>query len=165
MTVSTPCQALVFEQRPSDFKPIVEVSACYLEWEGKYLFLKRAVGKSQENTWGVPAGKFEKGETPLDAVLREVFEEVGIALEQEQLNSVGALFVRYPHMDYVYHMFYQELSVKPEIRLSNEHEDWRWVTAAEAGELPLISGAAEALQHLLATKNEIDRSHEAESRP
>ena len=78
----------VFRVKPQDFSPSVEVAACYVEFNGKFLFLKRSVGKPQENTWGVPAGKIEKGETPRQAVFRETFEEVGIRLDEGKVGDV-----------------------------------------------------------------------------
>ena len=159
MSHSPPYQAFVYRSKPSDFMPTVEVSACYCECDGKYLLLKHAAGKPQENTWGVPAGKLEEGEYPHAAVLRETLEEVGIPLDKDKVQDVGKLFVRYPHIDFVYHMFYQHFSELPAVHLSDEHEEFRWVTFEEAFEMPLISGAKEAIHHFqaLAKKPKLKR--------
>ena len=140
----------VYRAKPQGFLPIVEVSACYVEFNNKLLFLKRSIGNSQENTWGIPAGKIERGETARQAVNRETLEETGFLLEKNKLYDVGKLFVRYPDVDFVFHMFHQELSDLPAIHLSDEHQDYRWVTRQEALQMPLISGAAEALHHFQA---------------
>ena len=40
----------VYENPPKDFEPQLNVAACYLEFKGKFLFLKRNPNSSQ----GVP---------------------------------------------------------------------------------------------------------------
>lgn len=154
MAVNTPYQAEVFRVRPKDFFPQVEVAGCYILYKDKYLFLYRSLGKPQECTWGVPAGKMEKGETPFQTVNREVFEEVGVELDKDLLKSTAPLYVRYPHMDFIYHMFTQEFLDLPEIRLSDEHQDYAWISLEEAQNMPLISGGIEAFYHFLALERQ-----------
>ncbi len=159
MHYTPPYKAFVYRNKPSDFAPTLAVAACCCEFNGKYLFLKRALGKPQENTWGMPAGKMEEGETPREAVSRETFEEVAITLDQETLRDEGKLFVRYPHLDFTYYIFHQEFTSFPKVTLSDEHTEYRWLTFEEALELPLISGGAEALHHFkaLAKKPKLKR--------
>ena len=160
MTIlNPPYQAEVYRVKPKDFSPAVEVAACYVHSGDDYLLLLRAKGKPQEFTWGVPAGKVEKGEKPRQAVIRETLEETGISLEEELLCEVGTLYVRYPHIDFVYHMFTQESKEKAVVNLSDEHQDYRWVSLQKMVELPFISGAKESLQHFkaLATRESIPR--------
>lgn len=111
--------------------------------------MHRAKGTFQENTWGVPAGKMETGESPIDAVVRETREETGVQLNRKKLRQVGLLYMRLPHIDYTYHMFGYELENRPDVQLSHEHEEYRWLTVDEILELPLISGGVEALEHFL----------------
>jgi len=44
--------ASVYRIKPPNFSPTVEVSACYVESSGKFLFLKRAGHKSEGGKWG-----------------------------------------------------------------------------------------------------------------
>ncbi|MCQ2421178.1 MAG: 8-oxo-dGTP diphosphatase [Clostridia bacterium] len=55
---------------------------CYLEKDGQYLMLHRIKKENDENhdKWIGIGGKFEKGESPEDCVLREVQEETGLRL-------------------------------------------------------------------------------------
>lgn len=55
---------------------------CYLERDGQYLMLHRVKKENDENhdKWIGIGGKFEKGESPEDCVLREVREETGLTL-------------------------------------------------------------------------------------
>lgn len=147
--MTSPYPAKVYRARPADFSSKIEVAACYIHAADRHLLLHRAKGTPQAFTWGVPAGKFEPHETPFEAVKREVQEETGILLKEEELLPMGPLYVRYPHLDFTYHLFNYECSLRPEVSLSDEHHDYRWVSVAEALSLPLISGGAEALQQVL----------------
>ena len=140
-------QVLVHREKPPAFTPTVVVTGCYCTYQNKFLLLKRALGKPQENTWGVPAGKLEDHESISEAIYRETFEETGIQLIKNQLQYLGELFVQYPHVDFVYHLFHQKFSKLPDVRLSDEHTDYCWVTLEEALDMPLIAGAKEVMQH------------------
>ena len=67
----------VHRHLPLGFSPSVSVAACYLEIGGKLLLLLRAKEKSEGGKWGVPAGKIEANEEPIDAGLRELGEGRG----------------------------------------------------------------------------------------
>lgn len=76
------------------------VSAVIVDADGRYL-LSRATAESQ---WSMVGGGVEIGEDPVDAVVREVAEELGVACTVEHI--VGAfggddLFVIYPNGDRV----------------------------------------------------------------
>ena len=50
--------------------------------EGKYLIAKRPQDSHQGGLWEFPGGKIENNESVFDALKREIFEEVGITIEQ-----------------------------------------------------------------------------------
>lgn len=134
------------ESRPPDFTAEIEAAGCFCLSGDKMLLLKRAKDKPQGGFWGSPGGKLEVNESPINAVIRETFEETGIRLDQGQLGSVGTFFVRWPHMDYVFHVFQHTFSICPTVDLNAEHEDYCWVTFEEALLMPLVGGAAELIQ-------------------
>ena len=55
---------------------------CYIEKDGAYLMLHRIKKENDENRdkWIGIGGKFERGESPEDCMLREVLEETGLTL-------------------------------------------------------------------------------------
>ncbi|MDR0673236.1 MAG: Nudix family hydrolase [Zoogloeaceae bacterium] len=61
----------------------VEVAAAVLlrEDPDRFLLARRPEGKVYAGYWEFPGGKIEAGETPLDALARELQEELGIRLE------------------------------------------------------------------------------------
>ncbi len=58
------------------------------------LLLRRANTGWEDGKLSVPAGHVERGETATAAMLRETLEEVGLALDAERLEPVGAMHRR-----------------------------------------------------------------------
>jgi 8-oxo-dGTP diphosphatase len=56
------------------------VAAAIGDGDGRWLLQKRPAGKRHAGLWEFPGGKVERGETPLQALVREVNEELTIAL-------------------------------------------------------------------------------------
>lgn len=140
----------IFLNPPSDFSPTVEVASCYCVMEDKILFLQRHLNRAQGGTWGLPAGKLEKGERAREACIREVYEEVGLRIDDDVtgLKQIGKLYVRLPHVDFIYHMFHKWFASMPEIDLAlDEHVEARWLTIPEAYQLRLVAGEKAALAY------------------
>ena len=140
-------RVFVFQEPPENFNPKVQVVACFMTVNENVLFLKRQPHKSEGGKWGIPGGKVEKNETPHKAILREVREETGLDLGGKPLKYFGNVYIRYPEVDFLYHMYghdFEELlkqvTINPE-----EHTDYRWITLAEALKLPLIQGEDECI--------------------
>lgn len=137
----------IFTTPPRDFSPTAqEASGCYLEHNDTLLFLKRSENCKSGNTWGIPGGKKEVGEDSLSCAVRELFEETGIVVDKDLVEEIGRLYIRYPHIDYIFNMFRTRVDEIPTINLRiEEHQEIKWVTVSEAIALPLIPGGIEAL--------------------
>ena len=58
------------------------VAACALvDADGRVLIAQRPEGKSMAGLWEFPGGKVEPGETPEEALIRELREELGISVK------------------------------------------------------------------------------------
>ncbi|MBX9804784.1 MAG: NUDIX hydrolase [Alphaproteobacteria bacterium] len=137
----------VFFKPPPGFQPKVSVAGCYCEFEDKILLLKRNSHKHQGDTWGIPGGKLDEGETPREAAVREVFEEVGIRILEDEMEEISELYIHGPLNDYIFYRFRARFKTLPVIDLSlEEHVEASWLTVEEALIYPLIYGGVEALQ-------------------
>jgi len=137
---------MVYEQKPEGFKPKLEVAVCFIHSGDKVLFMKRLPYKPQGNTWGIPGGKADSGESAQEAAIREIREETGIAIPEQAISDLGEVFVRYPEMDYTLHLFEYKADTLPRVTYNpKEHSDYKWVTLEEALQLPLIPGEEECI--------------------
>ena len=55
----------------------IDVVCALIERDGKVLVAKRSAGVSTGGKWEFPGGKIKAGETPEQAVCREIVEELG----------------------------------------------------------------------------------------
>jgi 8-oxo-dGTP diphosphatase len=59
------------------------VAACALiDADGRVLLAERPAGKTMAGLWEFPGGKVESGERPEQTLIRELKEELGIAVEE-----------------------------------------------------------------------------------
>lgn len=128
---------------PAHFDPKVDVAATLCESGGKFLLLQTSQEKEHRGLWGLPAGKLNSGERPIEGALREMEEETGIALSAERLTFQLTAYVR-EAIDFRFHLFRCTLSCRPHVRLNPpEHSAWRWVAMEELVQMPLIPCALE----------------------
>jgi 8-oxo-dGTP diphosphatase len=80
-------------------KPIVLVSAVALiDADSRVLLARRPEGKAMAGLWEFPGGKVDAGETPEAALIRELFEELGIDTHESCLAPIG--FASYGYDDF-----------------------------------------------------------------
>src|SRR5262249_18470213 len=132
---------------PADFNPKFEVVSCFLERNGTFLLLRRHDHKPQGGTWGAPAGKVGENESPVSAMVRELREETGILVSENDLKLEEKLYVRYEDYDFTYYTFRlaapsdQAITLNPE-----EHTEYAWVTPEASLALPLIQDMDECIR-------------------
>jgi len=146
---------MIYKEQPENFSPRFEVVSCFLDCNGEFLLLHRHDYKPQGGTWGVPAGKIEKGEQIEEAILREIEEETGYKASPLLLNNFNKLYVRYNDYDFVYHTFYLNLDYKPEIILEDGgHKDFKWVTPKDTLKMNLIQDLDECIKLFYNTRRD-----------
>ena len=59
-------------------KMILVSAVALIDRDGRVLIAQRPEGKSMAGLWEFPGGKIEGGETPEQALIRELYEELGI---------------------------------------------------------------------------------------
>lgn len=107
------------------------------------LLLRRAPQERFPGLWELPGGKADPGETPGQALARELAEESGLSINGP-LRRVGPARRRVTPTGKRICEFVYEVKVHGIPALSDEHDAHVWLTAA-ADDLALTESAAEAL--------------------
>jgi 8-oxo-dGTP diphosphatase len=69
------------EKNPTSIPTLMVVAAALVDPDGRVLLQQRAPHRSMAGLWEFPGGKLEPGETPEEALIRELEEELGIQTE------------------------------------------------------------------------------------
>ena len=104
----------------------------YCPATGTFLFGKRSSRVNKPGLWNFFGGHVDEGESPRQAVQRELFEETGLRVEDSQLIGFGGARGAEVHeLGYVealrelhYFLLLTEREVEPE--LNEEHSEFRW---------------------------------------
>ena len=125
--------------------PVVEVVAALLIRGERFLACRRPPHKARGGLWEFVGGKVEPGETKAEALVRECREELAVDI------AVGGEFLTLTHS-------YPDLTVRLTVLCASladgtqitllEHTDARWLTPAEARELPFCPADEPVLQAL-----------------
>ncbi len=129
----------------------MRVVGCFLEYDGKFVLLRRHSHKPDGNTWGLPAGKVDVDETDEDAVIRELREETGYLATPDQLELLDEHQFNMPSgttNDFVSYRI--RLSSPHTVALEETaHSAHRWVTPQEAYAMSdLIFGLPEVFRRI-----------------
>jgi 8-oxo-dGTP diphosphatase len=123
----------------------IVVVAALIENEGRYLVGQRMKNDRHGLKWEFPGGKVEVGESPVDALERELWEELGINAQ------IGEEVVRYqysyggkPPIMLIFKRV-NEYSGEPR---ANAFEQIRWVDAADLPELDFLDGDIDFVRRL-----------------
>lgn len=114
----------------------IAMKAVIVNDEGKVLILREAKTYSEgTNTgrYGVPGGRLNPGEPFLDGLNREVMEETGLEVTVEQPLFVGERFpVIHEVPNQIVMVYFVCRAKSTQVELSDEHDDYQWVSPAEA---------------------------------
>ena len=65
------------------------VAGALIDGDGRILLQKRPENRSHGGLWEFPGGKIEHGERASAALVRELAEELGVAVDPEHLSEIG----------------------------------------------------------------------------
>lgn len=128
----------------------MKIAACFLEYDHKFLILLRQSQKPNCNTWGLPAGKIEPGESSKDAAIRELYEETGYRASDQDLEHLADLTFGDDGNKYDITAFRIRLNKQVDVVVDKStHSDYQWITAEDCYVLPnLIPDFPQALKLL-----------------
>jgi 8-oxo-dGTP diphosphatase len=112
--------------------------------DGRILLVQRGQEPGR-GLWSVPGGKVERGERAEAAVVREVLEETGLAVEVDHflgwVERIGPTH-HFVILDFVVHL----LDPRAVPRAGDDADDVAWVPLAELDDRPLAGGLASFLR-------------------
>lgn len=96
--------------------------------KGEVLLLQRSRSDDRRPLgWDLPGGNVEYNEDPNEAVLRELQEEAGLTASNLQVFYVGTETDDH----YIVTLLYKATAETTEVKLSFEHEQYKWVKPQE----------------------------------
>ncbi len=104
----------------------IKVVAAIIKRDNQILATQRGSGEFKGG-WEFPGGKIEEGETPENALIREIREELDTEIKVNEL--VDIVEYDYPNFHLTMHCFLCEI-VSGELTLV-EHQDARWLEGEE----------------------------------
>ena len=112
----------------------MKVVGCFLEYDGKFVLLRRHSHKPDGNSWGLPAGKVDPGESDETAMLRELFEETGYQAHSSQLEFLDEHRFFMPSGTTNDFASYRVVLDAPHdiVLEENSHSNFKWVSPKEA---------------------------------
>ena len=117
---------------------IIWVGALAHDVNGKFLFLKRSKNnKSGVGRWQLPGGKLEWKEGLLQALKREVKEETSGRIEKPKLFGVHDVVRGRGENSAHIVMIVYEGKFKGKVKVSEEHDEFEWLTMKDAMRKPL----------------------------
>jgi 8-oxo-dGTP pyrophosphatase MutT (NUDIX family) len=110
----------------------LRVVGCFIEYKGKFIILHRLPDKSQGDTWGLPAGKVDEGESDIVAIVREIKEETNLDVKEDKLEFLVKCVWQFPEKTVEFPAYRLKLQNKVKItHQPNEHDEYKWVTPEE----------------------------------
>lgn len=115
--------------------PLLVAAAALIDAQGRVLVQQRPAGKGHGGLWEFPGGKLEIGETPEAALVRELAEELGIAVAPA--DAIPAAFASEPAGErhlllllYLVHRWRGEPQALEATAI-------RWTSVDELGDVPM----------------------------
>ena len=110
----------------------VVVVSLVIERDRKVLLVRRSPSSDHApGEWETVSGRVEFGESPIEAALREAFEETGLKVEVLQPLDTFHFYRGNAREEAVGITFHCRVD-SGELRLSDEHTEYAWVSSGEA---------------------------------
>ncbi len=127
---------------------LIEAHVFRIGEEGlEFLMLKRSMGRKYPGLWQMVSGHLDKNETAVETVLREVKEETGLIPDRLWVApNVNSLYN--PEEDFVsvIPVFAAQVEYNAKVKISEEHTEYKWVSAAEAKNMLAWEGQRKSVE-------------------
>ena len=117
-------------------KPLLlVVAAALIDVDGRVLLCRRPEGKAMAGLWEFPGGKIQEGETPEQALVRELQEELGIDTRDSCLAPLAFASHCYDDVQLLMPLF--ACRVWQGTPSAREGQKMAWVRPARLGDYPM----------------------------
>lgn len=107
----------------------LSVKALITNSKGQGLVLKRSRNsKNSAGCWEFPGGKTDNGERFDEALVREIKEETGLTVTLSKVLGAAESQMADRRIAYI---IMEALAQEGEVRLSEEHEEYKWIKVEE----------------------------------
>ena len=121
----------------------IEVAAAIITHNGRVFATQRGYGEFKDG-WEFPGGKMEPGETPQQALVREIQEELDTEIEVGEL--VETVEYDYPGFHLTMHCFL--CTIPSGAMVLKEHEAARWLTREELDDVDWLPADVKVVEKL-----------------
>ena len=121
----------------------IEVVAAIIRKEDKIFAIQRGYG-DWKDWWEFPGGKMEPGETPEEALKREIKEELSADISVEEFLTT----VEYDYPAFHLTMHCYLCTLLDEAMHLNEHEAARWLSKAELRSVKWLPADLEVVERM-----------------
>lgn len=125
-------------------KPSIHVAIALIFYHGKVLVGWRTADQHQGNKYEFPGGKVEVSESPEQACRREVFEEVGIGIQQ--WHTFDVIQHDYDDIQVNLHLFHAYATTES---LSSIQKPWTWYSREKLQHLDFPKANQAIIQRLM----------------
>jgi mutator protein MutT len=135
-------------------RPLVGVGAVIIE-NGRILLVKRG-NEPNKGKWSVPGGLVRIGESLIEALKREIREEVGVEIEVDDVACVSEEIFRNGEVKFHYVIidFFARI-VDGNVRPGSDAEEIRWVPINEVDKIEVVDFVEELIKSLVEERRKI----------
>ena len=127
---------------PKTTRPAHLGANAIITWDGKLLLEKRR----DCDIWGLVGGGVKKNETELQAITREIYEELGLRVRPDRFQKLAvygdpgriAAYQDGSIWRMVVVVYSLELEENPQLQISSESKDLRFFTPEELKEIEIV---------------------------
>jgi 8-oxo-dGTP pyrophosphatase MutT (NUDIX family) len=128
-------------------KVLIIASAFVKNKQGKILLLKRSEKSSYPGYWQLVEGKLEDDELPIEAIRREVGEELGAKILQIEFSDIFFNEIEAKSTKYLCFRTVFNVSISFEkLTISDEHVTFGWFDKSDIKNLSLLPGTEKVLE-------------------
>lgn len=129
--------------------PVIQVTAAIIIHENTILITQRHRDDEMGGKWEFPGGKIEQDETPEACLQRELYEELDILVDVDELYCLS----KHAYPTFAIELMTYRASIRCGQISLNIHQDYRWVPLQELDTFDFLEADKPIVQKLMDGKD------------